>query len=306
MNGAAGAWRARDLARRLGIAWSILWRVLALFVVWGAALEPLIVPIPALLRGEAEGQSPLIRLAMEVAALATLLLASWFMARVIDRRAPARLGLGRAHAIPDLLFGMIAGAAWLGLSLAIAAAGRWLAREPDAHLSGSVLVVMAISTALNVLTQQLLLCGYVFAVLRGRTCLPMSLLVSSALFAGYHASALHGAWLAALNVFGAGALFCLARERTGRVWLGSGIHFAWNFLLGPVLGLTVSRNPGLRSGSHLLRLRGPAIACGGAFGIEGGLIVTATTLATIGALTAARHAVGKRSPEVADAGRRAS
>ncbi|HVP14130.1 MAG TPA: type II CAAX endopeptidase family protein [Terriglobales bacterium] len=304
MSEVAGA--AAATLRTLG---SVLWRIVLFFCVWAILLGAILVPLSGRIQTWQTIAPLRFRLGVDAVTLATILLASWIMARLVDRRAPARVGLGRVRAAPDLVLGFIAGVVWLGLSLAIGAAGGWVAPEPRAHVSGSVLLAMTISTALNVLAQQLLLCGYVFAVLLKWTSFRASLLVSSSLFAGYHAGAFHGAaWLPALNLFAAGALFCLARQRTGRIWLGSGIHFAWNLLLGPVLGLTVSGDPGFGSGWHLLRLRGPALVCGGAFGLEGGLIVTLTTAAAIAALALVSHTrareggAARADPGVVDAG----
>lgn len=66
-------------------------------------------------------------------------------------------------------------------------------------------------------------------------------------------------------------------------WLPIAIHFAWNFLLGPGLGLTVSRQD-LGSSWQAFAVNGPAAFTGGTFGLEGGLVVAATTLTMIALL----------------------
>src|SRR3989338_8412707 len=79
------------------------------------------------------------------------------------------------------------------------------------------------------------------------------------------------------NVFCAGCLFCMSYRFAGNLWFPIAIHFVWNFLLGSVLGLVVSGQSHLGKGSRILNLDGPALFTGGAFGLEGGLIVTFTT-----------------------------
>jgi hypothetical protein len=111
--------------------------------------------------------------------------------------------------------------------------------------------------------------------------------LSALLFSVYHFGAFKGTWLPAVNVFLAGTLFCLAFGLTGGLWLPISIHFAWNFLLGPALGLTVSGSSGLGSGWRLLEVAGPELWTGGGFGLEGGLVVTLTTAAGALALTLA-------------------
>ncbi len=143
--------------------------------------------------------------------------------------------------------------------------------------SGSLLLLGSTSVLFNVLTQQLLLCGYIFQTIRSRAGFPVALLVSAALFAGYHAGAFQGAWLPAVNVFAAGVLFCLAYGIAGNLWFPVAIHFAWNLLLGPVLGLTVSGTGEMGLGWSVFVIEGPPLFTGGAFGLEGGLVVTLTT-----------------------------
>jgi hypothetical protein len=43
------------------------------------------------------------------------------------------------------------------------------------------------------------------------------------------------------------------------LWLPIGIHFAWNSLLGPVLGLTVSGTDQLGVGWRVFQVEGPAL-----------------------------------------------
>jgi hypothetical protein len=108
-------------------------------------------------------------------------------------------------------------------------------------------------------------------------------LISSLNFMLYHAAGFRGAWLPAFNVFRSGILFALAYQVTGNLWLPVAIHFVWNFLLGPVAGLAVSGQD-LANSWHIFAVQGPALFTGGAFGIEGGLVVTLVTLLGIAIL----------------------
>lgn len=133
----------------------------------------------------------------------------------------------------------------------------------------------------NVLTQELLLCGFIFQTIRRQSNNVIAMALSAILFAGYHAGAFKGEWLPVVNVFAAGLLFSLAYITTGNLWLPISIHFVWNLLLGPVLGLTESGKSDLGSGWKMFVVKGPPIFTGGAFGLEGGLVVTLTVLVCI-------------------------
>jgi hypothetical protein len=80
------------------------------------------------------------------------------------------------------------------------------------------------------------------------------------------------------------------------------IHFAWNMLLGPVLGLTISGTGALGLGWNVFEVVGPEKFTGGVFGIEGGLIVTLTTaiLAMLLTLIHARQGASQRGRSLDD------
>jgi hypothetical protein len=128
----------------------------------------------------------------------------------------------------------------------------------------------------NVIAQELLLCGFLLQTIRRESNTLTAIIVSSILFAGYHFGAYKGEWLAGINVFGAGLLFCLAYIKTGSLWFPIFIHFTWDVLVGPLLGMTESGRVDLGAGWKMVIVKGPALFTGGQFGFEGGLIVTFT------------------------------
>lgn len=100
---------------------------------------------------------------------------------------------------------------------------------------------------------------------------------------------IQGSWLAALNTFEAGILFRVAYVVSRNLWLPIAIHFAWNFMLGPVLGLSVSGQNPFPVTWQLLKMEGPSLLTGGNFGLEGSIIVTVTTAMIIGSLILSRR-----------------
>ncbi len=90
----------------------------------------------------------------------------------------------------------------------------------------------------------------------------------------------------ALSVLGnslGGVIYGLAFILTGRVWLGIGLHFAWNFVQGPVLGFTVS---GHALGNGVFRIidLGPEWLTGTPYGPEGGVVGVTFRFVVIGLL----------------------
>lgn len=264
--------------------WTIIWKAGLFFVLWGMLLAPFIVPFAARLQ-QAQQTFPLqLRLFFDVATALTLLAVAWFMAHFIDHRSFVTLGFSPDHWIRDLLLGLSLGAGWLALSVAVLWFARWAQIQPAGVLSGSVLAWSGTALVFNTVAQEVLARSYIFQTIRSQTNATVAVMVSAILFMAYHAGAYQGAWLPAVNVFAASILFGVAYQLTGNLWLPIAMHFSWNFLLGPVLGLAVSGNTQLKSGWQLLTVQGPTGLTGGAFGMEGGLVVTLTTLLGIGAL----------------------
>jgi membrane protease YdiL (CAAX protease family) len=80
-----------------------------------------------------------------------------------------------------------------------------------------------------------------------------------------------------------GVTYGLAFILTGRLWLGLGLHFAWNFAEGPLLGFPVS---GYDFGAGFFHIadQGPAWLTGGLYGPEGGVVGITFRFVVIGAL----------------------
>lgn len=104
-------------------------------------------------------------------------------------------------------------------------------------------------------------------------------LVPSLIFALFHALNPNVSALALVNIALAGAVFALAMERTGTLWLPIAYHYAWNLTQGPVLGLPVSGM--VWNGLLAIPVGGPSWLTGGDFGPEGGLLSTGVLLLSL-------------------------
>jgi CAAX protease family protein len=101
------------------------------------------------------------------------------------------------------------------------------------------------------------------ALLRRRT---LAVIVAALLFGAGHAANPHASWVGlASNAMG-GVVYSLAFLGTGRLWHGTGIHFAWNLIQAPVLGFPMSGYP--VGGMFQPTLLGPAAWTGNGYGPE--------------------------------------
>ncbi len=271
----------------LARVWAIVWRVGVFVLVWGALLAGFLVPLGPRLRVWEQVHPLRVRLYADLAGAVTILAATWLAMHFFDHRPFVTIGLAPRRLARHLSLGVASGTGWVGVSLGVAWLGGWLAYRPGQVFSWWALLGAGVALVLNVLTQQLLLCGYVLQTIRSRAGAPVAMVLAAALFMGLHAGAYRGAWLPAVNVLVAGLLFCTAYQLTGQLWFPIGMHVVWNYTLGPLLGLRVSGSAHLGSGWRVFNLAGPSWLTGGAFGLEGGLIVTITTGLTLVVVTVA-------------------
>lgn len=257
--------------------WTIVWKLLLFLSLWGLMLALFIIPFADHIDHFQKACPSLARLYFDAATALTVLAAAWIMARLIDRRRFMTLGFAPKNMVRDLLLGVGVGAVWLAISVLALWMVDCVFLRPSSAFSSSVLAWAGVALVFNTIAQEVLVRSYVFQTIQSQTNSIWAIVLTSVLFMALHAGAYAGAWLPAINVFLAGVLFGVAYYLTGNLWLPIAIHYAWNMLLGPALGLTVSGRNQLNSGWRLLTVQGPAWLTGGAFGVEGGLIVTLTT-----------------------------
>ncbi len=267
----------------------ILWKSGLFLVAWGLLIAPFFVPFGD---GLARWQqtAPLeARFYADSASAITILVATWLMTRFVDHRRLLTIGLRSGHILRDSVAGLLLGGLWLGVSVGAAWSLGWAKPLSPAGFSWALLAGAAAAMLLNVFTQQLLLCGFIFQTIRRHSNTWVAIILSSILFSLYHVSAFKGDWLPAINVGVVGFMFCFAYVTTSNLWFPMSIHFAWDVLLGPVLGLAESGKTDLGGGWRMFEVNGPPLFTGGSVGLEGGLIATLTAFAAISAMLFVRR-----------------
>lgn len=110
----------------------------------------------------------------------------------------------------------------------------------------------------------------------------VAVLISAFIFALVHMANPNFSVVAAVNIFLAGILLGINYAYTKNLWFSILLHFAWNFMQGPILGYEVS---GMQLQSLLSHeVKGNELLTGGHFGFEGSLVATVLLLLAIGVL----------------------
>ena len=119
--------------------------------------------------------------------------------------------------------------------------------------------------------EELLSRGYHLQTIASGTNLFWGVVISSAVFGLLHLGNPNATWVSAAGIFFAGVFLAYGYIRTKQLWLPIGLHIGWNFFEGVGFGFPVS---GLDVYALTrIRVHGPELWTGGAFGPEAGLIV---------------------------------
>ena len=212
--------------------------------------------------------------------LGAALLAGYFCTRFLDGRPWRALGLSlHQHWLRDLLVGSIIGIGSLALAAAIAVAAGSLKFEintadASSHIARSIIGTVFV-LVIAALAEEAAFRGYPLQTFTRAQLVLVGVLLTSILFAmGHLLNPNVVPKVTFANTFIAGVWLAVAYLRTRSLWFPLGVHWAWNWAMGPLLGIPVS---GLRlGGAPLLKVHdvGPAWLTGGSYGLEGGVACT--------------------------------
>lgn len=224
-------------------------------------------------------------------AAAALLVAMIVIERITTGRSPAEIGFDPRYALRDLAIGVGLGAVLFSAVVSeLAAAGYYhvTAVHATPQLAAAALLLIA-----GAASEELLFRGVIFRLIEEWAGTWIALAVSAILFGAVHAANPGATWISSLAIaLEAGVLLAAAFVVTRNLWLPIGLHFAWNFLEGPIYGTQVSGHTFVTS-AFAAQVQGPAIPTGGSFGPEAGLpaMVTCLVAAALLLAYAGRHSL---------------
>ncbi len=208
-----------------------------------------------------------------------VLLAIWAWVRFVERRPFWTLGLEHAGAVSKYIRGVLAGFIMFAASIGTLAVfgtvslGRGDPRQEGLNALGGVLLVY-LGWAVQGPTEEVLCRGWLLQTQGERYRPWVGIVISALVFALLHSLNTGFNAFAAVNLilFGLFAAFYVLYE--GSLWGIFGWHAAWNWAEGNVFGTQVSGSHPIGGVLFDLRTSGPGWMTGGAFGPEGGLVVT--------------------------------
>lgn len=215
-----------------------------------------------------------------ILAIPVSLFAYWFLVRVVEQRRPAyEFSLRRLPR--GLLVGLALGTIFILASvgvLALLGAYRVEGFDPSYSPWGAILSA-GFGAAI---VEEIVFRGVLYRLVEDTLGTWIAVAVSGLAFGFAHITnpqaTLQGAIAIALE---AGVLFAALYAFTRNLWLVMGVHFAWNVVQGPVLGIVLSGGSTQGAGLVESTLSGPEWLSGGQFGMEASL-VTIVLLTAVG------------------------
>jgi hypothetical protein len=219
------------------------------------------------------GGWPLLRGA--VRSLVPVCLAYWLLVRVVEGRRVAELTPRRA--LPMAGLGGLVGFALMLLAAGLmAAVGAY--RVQGIHHGIDLVAPLVVLGIVPGITEEIVFRGVLFRVVEDGLGTWIALVVSGLLFGLAHlANPNATVWSSLAIAIEAGLLLGMAYAWTRSLWFCMGLHAAWNFTQGPLLGITVS-GVGLK-GWLQASTQGPTLLSGGEFGAEASLLTVLLCLA---------------------------
>lgn len=266
------------------------WRALALFVAFFLISAPLIFASVRLLEALPVGLSATSSLPLIIPfaiSTAVAVILGWLFGRFFEDLPFSALGASpRGKWLRNLGVGCLVGAgAFLSaVIVAIMSGGLSLAlnRESGGTAIAATLGITLLIFGVGAASEETLFRGYLLQTFVRSGLVPVGVVVTSLPFALAHLGNPEVNWLAILNTLIGGVWFAAAYLKTRDLWFPFGIHLAWNWLQGPVFGISVSGISNVAP-DPLLRAHdaGPAWLTGGAYGIEGGIACTFALLVSL-------------------------
>lgn len=189
--------------------------------------------------------------------------AAW--TNITERRTVSELPTKRIF--PATAGGFLLGVLFFGCVIGVMALSG-VFRITEANFSGVEFVPYLMYFFVVAAYEEIIFRGILFRLIDDRWNSLAALLVSALVFGAVHLFN-PGAtlWSAVAIAVEAGLLLGVAYKCSGNLWLPIGLHWAWNFVEGPVLGFAVS---GITPKYHIFStiLSGPDWLTGGVFGAE--------------------------------------
>lgn len=185
---------------------------------------------------------------------------------------PMTLNLDDDNLPSNYIKGVIIGAVLLVLFVIISNFLGGINYEGFGNLSAIGVILYIVGFIIQGFSEEIMVRGFLQEAISGIS-KTLSILLPSILFSLLHLGNDNFSFIAMFNTMLIGILFGLMTSETGSLWMASGAHSIWNFLLGPFFGLIVSGRPMENSVLNFSQVENNEFLNGGSYGPEASYLV---------------------------------
>lgn len=214
---------------------------------------------------------------------AVFLLVTVLYCRLVEKRGLKSLGFNKK--VWDYLTGGVVGIILLGAAVAACCAtGALRFTGMNTNVEWGYLIALFVGIAIQSLAEEVMSRGFVLTSLSKRVAMPLAIFVSSTVFALPHLLTILEfsfgfAVISVVNLYLVSTVFSLLYLRRSNIYIISGLHCLWNFVLYGVMGLSVSGSDSNASGLLCFEVPTQNILNGGVYGVEASIL----TMVVLGA-----------------------
>ncbi|MDO5047057.1 MAG: type II CAAX endopeptidase family protein [Anaerococcus sp.] len=185
------------------------------------------------------------------------------------------LGLRAGKNFKNYLLGLILGGGLLSLSLIIGLIfDIYDIRINIGSINPLIFLAFLIGWIFQGFHEELMVRGILMTYFASHRSVGLGLLVNSLIFSTLHLGNTSFGLIACINIFLLGLIFSFIYYLGESLYLAGAAHSFWNFFQANIFGIRVSGIVYNKNSIFITESRGQDILSGGAFGIEGSLIVT--------------------------------
>ena len=207
--------------------------------------------------------------------------------KIFEKRGLKSLGFDKKAY--DWLFGGVIAVVMLAVIIAVCCAAGSMSFVGTGRGAGLQAVLLtALAFVIQGSMEEILIRGLLMNSLRKKVSDKTAIFVSATVFVMMHLigcpileQGFACAAVSIANLYLISVLFSVCMIRRKNIWINCGLHSVWNFVLGCVLGLTLSGSESSGSGIVLINVEKANIINGGAYGIEAGIACTMVTAAAV-------------------------
>ncbi len=219
--------------------------------------------------------------------LSAAVLVGWLCGKILENLPFRALGAWLTkNWLKNFVLGLGFGAAAIGAAALITIVFGATSFEFNRN-AGQSAILLTLAVSLGIFTigaaaEEAFFRGYFLQTFLRSDLAWLAILLTSVVFASAHLRNPNANYLAMLNTILAGVWFSAAYLKTRTLWLSFGLHLAWNWTQGAILGIPVSGITEITTAPLILPTNhGAEILTGGDYGIEGGIACTVILILAI-------------------------